>query len=314
MIDYAPQRRLRHRQPGKKRFLVLIFIFFLVWGIYGSVRTLFFRNSDKSETSVSQESPSIPQGNSLATIVERALPETDEEYGIVVKNLKTDETYLRNEHRKFDSASLYKLWVMGSVFEQINAGKLGEAQKLEEDVSVLNEKFHIASESAELTEGTVEFSVSDALEKMITISDNYAALLLTAKIRLSTVASYLEAHGFRESRVSRGDENPVTTASDIALFYEKLYRNQLAETEYTEKMLALLRGQRLNEKLPKDLPEDAVIAHKTGELGAISHDAGIVYSPHGDYIIVVLSDTKKPLEANAKMSVLSRAVYDFFSK
>ncbi|MEN9406806.1 MAG: beta-lactamase [Candidatus Parcubacteria bacterium] len=314
MIDYAPQRRLRQRPPARKRFLVLIFIFFLIWGIYGSVRTLFFRDRDISEISLSQKSRSVTQGNSLANVIEKVLPVKNAEYGIVVKNLKTDETYLRNEHQKFDSASLYKLWVMGSVFEQINAGKLSEEQKLEEEVSVLNEKFHIASESAELTEGTVEFTVGDALEKMITISDNYAALLLTAKIRLSTVASYLDTHGLRESRVSRGDENPVTTASDISLFYEKLYRNQLAEIEYTEKMLALLRGQRLNEKLPKDLPEDVVIAHKTGELGTISHDAGIVYSPQGDYIIVVLSDTKEPLEANAKISVLSRAVYDFFSK
>lgn len=313
MIDYASPRRKRQRTSGKRRFLVLVLVFFLLWAVYGSINAIFFKKEATTEKSVGESSKNL-SANSLKGVVERLLAGEEGEYGIVIKNLKTNEAYVFNEHQKFDSASLYKLWVMAAVFDQINQGKLQEDQELKEEVSVLNDKFHIASESAELTEGTVEFTVSDALEKMITISDNYAALLLTAKIRLSTVVAFLEKNGFKESRVSRGDENPVTSASDIELFFEKLYRSQLADPDTTEKMLALLRRQRLNEKLPKLLPKDVVIAHKTGELGTISHDSGIVYGPKGDYIIVVMSDSKKRLETDARIATLSRAVYDYFSK
>ena len=317
MIDYALQQRRTRIRPtgrGKRKFLIVIFFFFLLWGIFGSIRTIFFNGESSAEKTVAGESTAQNESDSLKAAVDSALAGHEGEFGITIKNLKTNETYLLNEHKKFDSASLYKLWVMATVFEQINAGKLREQQELQEEVSVLNEKFHIASESAELTEGTVEFTVSDALEKMITISDNYAALLLTAQIRLSTVATFLEQQGFKESRVSRQDENPETTASDIAFFFEKLYRSQLADPATTEKMLALLRRQRLNEKLPNDLPEDVIIAHKTGELGTISHDSGIVYAPQGDYIIVILTDTKKPLEANERIATISRGVYNYFSK
>lgn len=313
MIDYASPRRKRQGTSGKRSFLVLVFVFFLLWAVYGSINAIFFKKEATSEKSVGESSKNL-SGNSLKGAVEASLVGEEGKYGIVIKNLKTNETYFFKEHQQFDSASLYKLWVMAAVFDQINQGKLQEDQKLKEEVSILNEKFHIASESAELTEGAVEFTVRDALEKMITISDNYAALLLTAKIRLSTVAAFLEEHGFKESKVSRDDQNPVTTASDIELFLEKLYRSELADPDTTEKMLALLRRQRLNEKLPKKLPKDVVIAHKTGELGTLSHDSGIVYGPKGDYIIVVLSDSKKRLETDARIATISRAVYDYFSK
>ena len=47
-------------------------------------------------------------------------------------------------------------------------------------------------------------------------------------------------------------------------------------------MLELLKAQTLNDKLPKYLPDQVIMAHKAGELDDVSHDAGIVYSPAGD--------------------------------
>ncbi len=71
------------------------------------------------------------------------------------------------------------------------------------------------------------------LNQMITISHNYAALLLTEKVKLSTVAKFLQTNGFKESNVGTNGEAPVTTPSDIALFLEKLYKGQLANPTYT---------------------------------------------------------------------------------
>ncbi|MBI2442456.1 MAG: serine hydrolase [Candidatus Levybacteria bacterium] len=251
---------------------------------------------------------------SLAHAINQTLTNTDGQYGIVVKNLQTGEHFAQLEHTSFDAASLYKLWVMAVVYEQISTNRLREDQKLKEDVVTLNEKFDIASESAELTEGEIELTVEEALEKMITVSDNYAAFLLVAKVRLATIASFLKTNGFLESKVGTSGGSPVSTASDIALFFEKLYRGQLGTTEATEKMIALLKRQRLNGKLPKHLPEETVIVHKTGELDQFSHDAGIVYAPAGAYIIAVLSKTSDRVEADEQIAYVSKAVFEYFSK
>jgi beta-lactamase class A len=80
-------------------------------------------------------------------------------------------------------------------------------------------------------------------------------------------------------------------------------------------MIDLLKRQRLNSKIPKYLPSEIQIAHKTGELFEASHDAGIVYSPNGDYIIVILSESdeaSRPL-ANERLAQVSKEVYNYFN-
>ncbi|MDP3941620.1 MAG: serine hydrolase [bacterium] len=315
MNDYAIQRRMRSRGgKGRRVLFFLLVVALLLWLTLSGLRVLFSKTQGlKTIIPVTKSSDPLVR-DSLASVVQNDLNGAKGDFAVYIKNLKTGELYVYNEHHVFDSASLYKLWVMGEVFEQVTSGRLTMDTKLKEDVEVLNEKFQIASESAELTEGTIEQTVGDSLERMITISDNYSGLLLAWKLRLSTIASYLTRNGFAESKVGGSGESPVTTASDIGLFFEKLYTGKLADPESTDDMLSLLKRQRLNGKLPKLLPEGTVVAHKTGELDTISHDAGIVYTPMGDYIIVVLSDSSAPLSAVERISALSRDVYAYFMK
>ena len=79
-------------------------------------------------------------------------------------------------------------------------------------------------------------------------------------------------------------------------------------------MIDLLKKQQLNEKLPKILPENTIVAHKTGEFNSFSHDGGIVYTKNSDYIIVVMSDTNNPQEANNVIAQISKGVYEYFTK
>ena len=140
---------------------------------------------------VAKKLPVNPEAG-LAETVRNKLEGALGTYGIAVQNPETGERYLYNEHTVFSAGSLYKLWVMAEVYEKISAGNLREEDILSKDVEELNTKFNIASDAAELTEGTIDLSVKDALNKMITLSDNYAALLLTERIGLSSVASFLK--------------------------------------------------------------------------------------------------------------------------
>lgn len=272
--------------------------------------------------------------NPLRRVVENSLADSKGIYGIAIKHLNTEKGYFLNEHRVFETGSLYKLWVMAAVYKQIQDGLLTEDEVLSQDVAALNQEFNIDPESAELTDGIVTFTVHDALKQMITISHNYAALLLTEKIKLSSVANFLKVNGFTESSVGVDGDAPKSTASDIALFYEKLYKRELANAQYTQEMIDLLKGQQLDEGLPKYLPDQLPVANKTGDMGWFKHDAGIVYygatklanSPGGEaaplvspvnqeaYIIVVMSESESPLGAQERIAIISKAVFDYFSK
>lgn len=300
--------RRKHRIYNWVAVLFLIFFFLLL--------TINYFSKNKSKTIVIEKNITKPLSFNLSLdqVVQSALQGTKGDYGVVVKNLNNNEVYNLNEHEFFEAGSLYKLWVMATVFQKIQRGELKEDDILTEDIQVLNEKFNIDSNTAELTEGRITLSVAGALKQMVTISHNYAALLLAEKVGLSSVDKFLKDNNFSESRIGTNGESPFTSASDISLFFEKLYKGQLADEQYTKEMIDLLKNQQLNDKLPKYLPEGVTIAHKTGEIDYLSHDGGIVYSPKGDYIIIVLTKSDIPTAANDRISQISKNVYDYFNK
>lgn len=251
---------------------------------------------------------------SLKNTVENSLKGTEGTYGVAVRNLITNESYYLNEKKTFEVGSLYKLWIMATVYRQIQEEKISEDEALTGDIASLNEKFNISSDSAEFSEGIVSLTVKDALNQMITISHNYAALMLTEKIRLSRVADFLKEAGLNESFVGTDSRPPKSSATDIALFYEKLYKGELANELYTNEMFNLLKSQKLNDGLPKYLPAVTKVANKTGDIGWFKHDAGIVFTEKGDYILVVMSESDSPSGAQEKIAEISKSVYDYFNK
>lgn len=254
------------------------------------------------------------QSQNLEQVVRKNFHNTKGDYAVAIKNLKTGERYYYNEHKIFESASLYKLFVMGTVFQKIQNGDFDQTDNLSQKIETLNEKFRISSESAELTEGEISLPVQSALTRMVTISDNYSALLLTEKVKLSQVALFLNQYSLNDSHVGTNGESPVTSAFDLVSFFEKLYNQELASKDLTQEMLSLLKAQTINTKLPKYLPKGTITAHKTGELDFLSHDAGIVYTEKGDYVIVVLTKTNSPADANEKIALISSNVFNYFTK
>ncbi len=309
-------RLAKRRRQLKRNYSGLIILLTLIVSLVYIVKNVSGSKSTKA-TAVNitiTPSPTLVQTSSpLGKIIQEELKDTKGSYGIVVKNLKTGETYSSNEHLQFESGSLYKLWLMGLIFEKIKNQDLSGDEILDEEVTVLNKEFGIDPENAEKTEGTISYSVNDLTSRMITISDNYAALLLTKTVKRSAISEYIKKQGFRETKVGTNEIPPVTTPSDVALFFEKLYNFKLTTREYSNKMLTLLKQQRLNDKIPKLLPEDIEVAHKTGELDYYTHDGGIVYSQNGDIIIVVLTKSEFPAVANERISSVSKAVFDYLT-
>lgn len=230
-------------------------------------------------------------------------------YSIIINNLKTGEFYSLNEKKVYTAASLYKLWTMATVFGQIEEGKLTEDKTLSASIPTLNAAFNLG-EDAEASEGAITRRVDEALEQMITISHNYSAILLTYTVKNTSVRQFLLNNQLTNSKTG---SPPTTNASDIAKYYEKLYKGELVSKEASSKMLEILKRQKLNDRIPKYLPKGTVSAHKTGELGGIKHDAGIIFSENGDYIIVMMSSTSAPLKAAEVEANISKQVWDYFN-
>lgn len=291
---------------SKKLLVAILLIIFLV--------LIFLSGVFKGKSLISPLVPSTFDNvakTPLEKVVNKVMYDSEGSYGIVVNNFKTGEVYNINEQQKFDTGSLYKLWLMASVYQKINEGLLKEDEQLSGDIEKLNSNFEIDPEDAELKSGSIKMTISQALIQMITISHNYAALLLTEKIGVPGISKFLGDYKFLDSSVGGARQ---TTALDIADFYQKMYKGEIVNPEYSQKMTDLLKRQQLNGGLPKYLPLEIAVGHKTGDIGYFKHDAGIVYSPKGDYVIVVLSETNSPSKAQEKIALLSKAVFDYFNQ
>ncbi len=253
----------------------------------------------------------ILPGSRLSESLRPILEQSKIKFGIYVKNFKTNEVFKYQESRVFESASLYKIWLMSALYDRIARGELSLEDNLNLSVAEINRRFGIPASEAELTEGYIGYSLKSAIEQMITISHNYAAMGLLTKVPSTEVTSYIRLLGLKNSTM----ELPLrTTAEDMGLLLEQLYQGAIVSPEASSEMLEVLKRQKLNDRIPKYLPEGTVVAHKTGNLDSFENDAGIIYSPKGDILIVVLTESSAPLEARDEIGKISRTVYDYFTK
>ncbi|OGK13034.1 hypothetical protein A3A93_03845 [Candidatus Roizmanbacteria bacterium RIFCSPLOWO2_01_FULL_38_12] len=294
--------------------LVSIFVVFIFSISFGKIYQI------STQPSAQEPLPTqIPSPTSTLTILEKNITEIlnnkQGDYGIYFKDLKSEKTFVLNADREFQTASLYKLWVMAETYRQIKQGKLDKEHVMTAKIAELNEQFKIATESADPSkdmDDEVSYTVFDALNEMITISGNYSAFILGRQIRLFNVSDLLESYKLNHSSI--GDNAigiPTTTARDTGVFFELLYKGELIDEKSSIAMLELLKKQQLNDKIPRHLPEDIEIAHKTGELAPFNHDAGIVYTDNGNYIIAILSETDDQTHAEEVIANISKTVYDY---
>ena len=304
-----PTRHYLSHKRDKSNWLIFILIFFLFLVLIIIFNRLLRTSSLIAPGNVSGQNE-IPIKTPLQKAVEKAMEEAQGTYSIVIKNMKTGENLEQLENKSYEPGSLYKLWLMSAVFEKISLGEIKEGEILSRDIAFLNKEFNIAPRDAEMANGVVTLSVKDALHQMIAISHNYAALLLLEKLKTSNLKAYIKKISLLNSDTGTP---PRTTPADTVLFLEKLYKGELVSPEYSKRMMELLKEQKLNDGLPKYLPEKAQIAHKTGDIGYFKHDAGIVFADSGDYIIVVFSESKSPGGAQERIALLSKAVYEYFT-
>lgn len=251
--------------------------------------------------------------SSLTESIDKALEGSTGTYSVAIKNLKTGEEYYKDEEKTFDSGSLYKVWTLLSALRQIEKGELKEDEIISGNIENINKALGQTSDEAELKSGEIDFTIREAMRQMITISHNYAAVLLTEKVGVENVQNEINSIGLKNTIINTQDR-PKTTAKDILILFEKIYKKEGISAWILHEALELLFNQELNDRIPKYLPKEARVAHKTGEIDFQKHDAGIVFTPNGDYIIVVLSESDNPTAASDRIATISKNVYEYFNK
>lgn len=234
--------------------------------------------------------------------------------GVAFRDLGGPDALYINADESFHAASTMKVAVLVEAFRQIDAGRL----RLDQGILLVNEFGSIVdgtpyslnaaddSDSSLYARVGQRVPVHELLDRMITRSSNLATNAVIALVGAEAANATAHRLGATSMRVLRGVEdskafqagrNSTTTARDLAALLAALERGDAASRASTDSMRSMLLRQEFNDRIPAGLPAGTRVAHKTGEIAAVAHDAAIVYPPdRAPYVLVVLtrgvSDTK----------------------
>lgn len=255
----------------------------------------------------------------LKAVLENRVSRFKGTLGLVVEDLDTGREIVFNEDYPVPSASLVKVPIMLSCFYAAQEGKI----TLKDNVRL--KYFEKVSGSKVLGNEPVGsvFTVEELLSPMITQSDNTAANVLIDYLGFDALNAYFRKIGLKNTNLARrmmdfaerrqGEEN-YTTARDMAYLLEQLYYNKFLNKEVSGKCLELLGEQKINDRIPRKLPKGTYVVHKTGLERHICHDAGIVFTDKGNFLVCVLARHKDRYAHPAKkfISDITLLVYNYY--
>ena len=227
--------------------------------------------------------------------------------GVVIVDLQTSDRCGINADRQYRTASLYKTVVAAELWRQVEAGDV----KLEDRLTV-EPRHHIDDAPEFRPTSPYTLSVYEAAERMITFSDNGTAFALREMLGLDTVDDATEWLNMPATSLKN---TFVTSPNDQAMLYSELYRGEVVDRASSDAIIDLLLRQEINDMLPAGFPADADvrIAHKTGTLDTFLHDAGIVYAPGGDFVLIVMTENRDFEAALATIQAVAGVAYDAYS-
>lgn len=255
----------------------------------------------------------------MTSELERAAQGYPGQVAIHLKDLSRGQEWSYHSDDLFPSASLIKVPIMVGVFQKIHKGELSLSSVLK-----LRRRTRMGgSGSIKWKHDGTRFTVRALLEKLIIESDNTAMSILLDEIGIGWVQSqfprmglvytelYPEGLSLTSGRVRY--EN-YTTAREMTMLFEKIYRGQVVDKFASELMLEILKGKRSRRsRLAKGLPVGWELAHKTGLLRRSCHDSAVVFTPYGDYAITVLTGRNRSYgEAKEFISRVGGITYKYY--
>jgi len=195
-----------------------------------------------------------------------------------------------NGAQTISAASTIKLPVLLAFFEDVDAGNI------DLDEPLVMRKDLVATEAGSMQYQAVgtQFSALETAEYMIAISDNTATNMLIDRLGgAEKLNQRFQTWGLKhtELRNPLPDLEGTNTVSpqDMAALMLKLTDETLLSAASREQALAILRQTVTDTLLPQGLDEDAQIAHKTGDIGSVVGDVGLIEMPNGQqYVAAIL--------------------------
>lgn len=314
--------------------LILLSLVILIGKFYSTTSKVIKIDLGKSFNIIQDSDDKKLQG-----IIEKNYDPKNGDLAVYIETLDGKVKFTLNETAKYPSASLYKLVLIAATLQEVELGRL----KLESTLSA--SKQHLADVFGEVDFGyeeagdNISYSVDEALTRVGRISDNFAAIMLSEKVRQThtakgdPLAEIAQSLGMKNTTFG---DNVQTSTEDTGTYYKALYRGEIVSKTVSDQIVDYLALSQISDRIPALLPKKIKVIHKTGELAGVRHDAGLVLvstldeddpessssaklgkfvKAEGDYIIVLMAKNIKLEDSSVEtLAKISKDVFDYLSQ
>lgn len=236
--------------------------------------------------------------------------------GVFFVDLDTGAYLDLNGDSTFAAASMIKVPILVAFFQDVDAGKI----RLDEKLTLKKELIGGGSGDMQYKSPGTQFTALETATKMITISDNTATNLLIERLGgAAALNQRFQKWGLTVTEIRNllPDLSGTNTTSpeDLGHLMALVNQGDLVSLKSRDRLLDIMRRTVTATLLPRGLGEGATIAHKTGDIGSLVGDVGLVDMPSGKRYIAVAM-VKRPhnnSEAKELIRQISKAAYQQFS-
>ncbi|MFC5626877.1 serine hydrolase [Algoriphagus winogradskyi] len=273
----------------------------------------------------------VSKKEGLKTTIQAQLDSIQGDVAVAFYNLSDpSDSLLINASEEFHAASTMKVPVMIELFKQQHAGKIDLSDSIllkNEFRSIVDSSLYsmdigVDSDDVIYSKIGTTVALTDLMYPMITVSSNLATNVLIELVGAKNVTATMRDLGADKIEVLRGVEDTKayelglsnsTTANDLMQIMKAIAQHTAGTKEDCEKMIAIMKDQQFNEIIPFYLPKEVSVAHKTGSITGVHHDAGIVYLPDGrSYVLVLLSKNLQDFDTGTEqLAGISKTVFEY---
>lgn len=197
-----------------------------------------------------------------------------------------------NGDKIYSAASIIKLPVLVRLFKSIEANQL----TIYDEMLLTDYYQSSGSGNLQYARTGVKYSLDQLARTMIQDSDNTSTNMIMSKLGgMDDINIGLRDWGISKTYVRtwlpdlKGTNK--TTAQDMAKILYNLDNPGFLNINSREYIIDYMSHVKNNRLIAAGLGEGALFVHKTGDIGTMLGDAGIVYAPNGKkYIVVILAN------------------------
>jgi beta-lactamase class A len=270
------------------------------------------QNSQSSGLYLSQEITSLK-----SAVQNLALASPNLTPGVFLVDLNSGGYVDVNAGASFPAASTIKVPILVALFQDVDAGKI----RLDEILTMQQDMVAGGSGNIQYKPVGTQFTVLELATKMITISDNTATNMLIAKLGgIDALNQRFRSWGLTTTAIRNKlpdlEGTNTTSPKELGNLLAMVNQGNLVSMQSRDRLLDIMRHTERDTLLPSGLGAGATVAHKTGDIGTMLADAGLVDMPNGKRYIatVMIQRPNNDPRAEKLISAISGITYQQFSQ